>query len=363
MTDVPEDGEPDPFDGLVLDEAFIRGARAHEPPARTREALSKPPRAARVWSAPAARPGRLRGVLTMVVVLGLVGGVAYLTFRPRGSSIPAAAALPQSSASASGSATPRPRPSPDELSIENAVDARGHCYTWNQKVKTTHAFDVTCSSPHLFEAVQPVTLNSYPQGAPFPTDAQWDTIVETRCRPLVTNYLRHQIDPAGKLYVTMIHPTLTGWDQDARDLTCGLGQRLPEMFGTTSPDYDSVAGRADAQHQALLYDTGTCLRFTAEHSGSVPCAAAHDGEVVGTFTLTGSGPLPTKAAYTAQAEGPCRLEVAAYLDRAFHDTSSAYTGYVTLRAPSWDAGTRTIECYLSFGSTLTGNHRATARTA
>jgi len=28
VTDVPVDGEADPFDGLVLDEAFIRGAKA-----------------------------------------------------------------------------------------------------------------------------------------------------------------------------------------------------------------------------------------------------------------------------------------------------------------------------------------------
>lgn len=135
------------------------------------------------------------------------------------------------------------------------------------------------------------------------------------------------------------------------------------MFDRYSPDYDSVAGGADAQHQGLDSPTGTCRRFTAERYGNVPCAAPHDTEVVGSFTLTGTGSLPNTTGYAAQAEGPCRLAVSAYLDRAFRDTPSVVTGYQMLKAPSWAAGTRTIECYLPGGNNVSGNHRAAAHTA
>lgn len=292
----------------------------------------------------------------MVIVLSLLGDVAYLAFRPRGSGTTASLALPQSSASASGSATPRPSASPDALSIGGKVNTRGHCYTWHQKVDGAPAFDVSCSSTHLFEAVQSVTLSGYAQATPYPSHAQWCTIIDARCRGLVTDYLDHPIDPAGKLGITAINPTRKGWADVDRALACGLSQQLQSVFDRYSPDYDSVAGGADAQHQGLDSPTGTCRRFTAERYGNVPCAAPHDTEVVGSFTLTGTGSLPNTTGYAAQAEGPCRLAVSAYLDRAFRDTPSVFTGYQMLKAPSWVAGTRTIECYLPGGNNVSGNH-------
>ncbi|WP_354637588.1 hypothetical protein [Kitasatospora camelliae] len=63
----PDPSSPDPFDGLVLDEAFVRGATVKEPSARTRMLTARwrlePPvdPGGRRWSPGSARPARSAG--------------------------------------------------------------------------------------------------------------------------------------------------------------------------------------------------------------------------------------------------------------------------------------------------------------
>ncbi|WP_442973845.1 SCO2583/SCO2584 N-terminal domain-containing protein [Saccharothrix sp. ST-888] len=78
-SDEPEPTAADPFDGLVLDEDFVRGAGVKEPAARTRIlaarwrleppvdpggrrwSLDAPARPARVRSGPGSRPSSVQG--------------------------------------------------------------------------------------------------------------------------------------------------------------------------------------------------------------------------------------------------------------------------------------------------------------
>ncbi|MEW1912795.1 hypothetical protein AB0442_30895 [Kitasatospora sp. NPDC085895] len=91
----PEPGAPDPFEGLVLDERFVRAATVKEPAARTRELSARwrvePPvdPGGRRWSpsSPGAvrRPrGGRRALTVALAVLAAVGAVVAVTLRPDG---------------------------------------------------------------------------------------------------------------------------------------------------------------------------------------------------------------------------------------------------------------------------------------
>ncbi|MGB8649704.1 MAG: septum formation family protein [Mycobacteriales bacterium] len=329
--------DDDPFEGLVLDEDFVRGAASYEPPARTRAAISRHrPEPPRSWSPePRVRRARRRVIAVVIGVLALVGVAAFVV--PGGPGRPSQVRA-------------RPAPSPTEGTLSEQLYLRGHCYTWDQSTEHTTARDVGCGAPHLFEVVSHATVHGYPAAAPYPTRAQWVVVTHKVCDPPVTRYLQHALDPFGRYGSGDIRPAREGWALGERDLWCGVIFSGQAAFGAPPQDdlLTAFRGRADASHQELLYPTGTCLRFTATDSGSVPCSAPHSAEVAGAVTVVAPATPPSSAAFRRLAEGPCRAQVSGYVGHRFVESSTQYVGWEQPRAASWRAGTRTFSCYLSF---------------
>jgi hypothetical protein len=362
---VASDDDMDPFEGLVLDEDFIRGAKAYEPPARTREAMAKhTPEPPRQWSPEKAKRRSTNRVwlITLTVIAGLVG-IAYVA-QPHDSAPSSTLVAPQESSDAS----PRPSGSATEdPTIDDSLLVVGGCYTWRQGVQDTVATPTKCTASHLFEYVLPATLTGYDH-ADFPTEPQWDAHIARLCDKGVQAYLHHVIDPDGRLYVGAIRPTHQGWAQGSRGIDCGVQTRTVKPFGPGDDLIDASTGRADGSQQALLYPVGTCLRYSGKSSGSVPCTAPHSVEVVGSTTVRKTGALPSEAAFDRLLSSPCRAQISSYVGHRFQQTSREYVGWDQLGAPSWAAGTREVNCYLSFSTAgkrtdVTGSHRTTGKSA
>jgi hypothetical protein len=332
--------EPDPFEGLVLDEEFVRAAATFEPPARTREALARHPvrELPRSWDpGRAKRASRRRDLTTLLIAIVLVAGgyVGYHALTSSGGEATAA------------SATPRPSPT-RELTLEDQVYLRGACYRWNQDVDHSTAVTVSCSAPHLFEAVKRVHLSGYDH-KPFPSEAEWDVLGGRLCNGPVSAYLHAPLDPEGRYYSSLIQPVREGWEEGQRTVDCGVGVHLPAVYGTQHDDsvFDSSTGRADGAHQAFLYPIGTCIRFDSRQPGSLPCSAPHSDVVVGRVTLAPGGPHPSQAAFNRMVRPGCEAAATRYLRHPLGYPATLSVTWSSLSSPSWAAGTRDVDCYLT----------------
>lgn len=354
--------DDDPFEGLVLDEAFVRAAGTYEPPARTREALARHrPGSPRAWSPQAARKKsrRRRGL----VGLGLVVVVASSWFGAH------ALGLVPGSRPATGAAAPTASPSPGrERTLVDRAYVPGRCYTWDQRSTSADALEVSCSRPHLFQDVRRTSVHALPL-TPFPTEAAWDQITHRACDGFLTAFLGRPLDPDGRYAAGTIRPVRAGWLLGQRDIECGVIFRAPRAFGVPSTDrLTPFSGEADAAHQSFSYPVGTCLRITRADSGFVPCTSPHGYEVVGATTVRGPATPPTDAAFGRLATQPCRRLVSAYVGHPFSDDATEYVGWDPISAAGWRAGERTFDCYLAFSRNgrsveVTGSHRTGGRTA
>ncbi|WP_322767814.1 septum formation family protein [Frankia sp. Cr1] len=359
--DKPRDAkDDDPFAGLVLDADFVAGATTYEAPARTRDAVARYGAA----TGPAqtrsprnrverrrANPLRRRGLVAAVIGVALLLAGGYAIVRAGGGPSPESGATASSAASTgqSPAGSPTAGPSAATVDLGRQSYARGHCYTWNQDITHPKVDEVSCASPHLFEAIKETDIASnYIPGSAYPTDARWTMITDRYCGPISRNFLGYPLDPHGRFVTSMIRPTRSGWDANDRRLVCGLfaaGHR-------SAPNRDiPFTGLVEGADQAWIYPAGTCLELTeTESKGEVPCSAPHQAEATGTATLpnTSNGEPPSDAAFADLVGTRCDAVATQFLGRAFARTSTMQVGWLTIAADSWRAGTRTLTCTIRF---------------
>lgn len=106
--------------------------------------------------------------------------------------------------------------------------------------------------------------------------------------------------------------------------------------------------------------TGDCIKSLKE-SGAlfslpvVPCAQAHEGEVAGEFTLTGTS-YPGEAAIEAQALAKCEALLTAYTSATtLEQVDDLY--YLYPRSSDWSKGSKTVTCIALTAATHTGSVR------
>jgi hypothetical protein len=119
----------------------------------------------------------------------------------------------------------------------------------------------------------------------------------------------------------------------------------------------------------VSYTTGTCLEgitsstdLVSQAPRPVDCGTAHDGEVVGTFSLDAATVYPGNAGLRSAAGQGCPPLFAAYVGIDF--TASALDILpVVPTGVAWQAGTREISCVAltTDGSKLTGSVKGTGR--
>lgn len=345
--------EGDPFDGLVLDEEFVKAAKAYEPPARTREAIARHGRSSpRDWETRPVAPARRRrrtgaglGVVAAVLVLAFVAWQTGWFASPSPTGVRAAAVALS------------PSPSP-EMGLDRSVWTTGDCYTWDQRKPRPDVAvpDVPCARPHLFQYVRSTTVPGLPL-APYPTDVAWNRITEARCTGFVTAFLHHVLDPRGRYEVDALTPRRADWALGDRTLECGIfGRRLHVLGAAPTAVLPLFSGTVDTAHQSLDYPVGTCLRSTRTDEGSVPCTALHDEEVVGAATVAGPAAPPSAAAFGRLALAPCQALISGYLGYRFSPSATRQTGWTDISPESWRAGERTFDCLLGFTPPVYGSH-------
>jgi hypothetical protein len=203
---------------------------------------------------------------------------------------------------------------------------------------------VDCARPHLFEQAGPITLGDFRPGAPLPDDDAFRTLVNDRCTPLVSTYLRGRYDPSGAFRAGALKPSPKAWQQGERTLRCGL-----QRFSRSGALYP-IVGPVAAQDQADVRPRGTCLGIDGKYVGDpVDCALPHAEESLGAVDLA-----PKFSSYPAPRDQDTYLQAACnYLAAGYAggDTAVAAKHLVViwnnLSRPSWAAGTRKVACNLA----------------
>lgn len=231
------------FDGLVLDEDFIRGG-VHEPPARTRAAIARYGNSQSSWrQSPPLAPAPTRArrqrraseklpLLILVTVAALaIGGLAAWNALHAAPIVSLPAATPSVSAAmvpalAAGGAPviPQPVATTDVHSVVRGLhrsDAPGTCYSSQDLAHAVEAEmeRVQCSRPHGFELVS----HRFATGSDsaYPTKNYWSGPVMDACSSDQEQYMakaREQWPPGvtGMLFT----PIPASWANGDRDVFC-----------------------------------------------------------------------------------------------------------------------------------------------
>jgi hypothetical protein len=232
-------------------------------------------------------------------------------------------------------------PTTTTIALDGRDYAKGDCVTWDQ---TPGGHDqrltdvVPCTRAHLIEITGPVGLPS----GDYPAD--WDALIEARCRPLADRHLRRPLDPAGRFYATAIYPLPETWAGGDHTLWCGIGVLSPDA--SVSDRSTPFKGRVEGQDDTFLWGTGSCLALDADGerwTGTVSCDQPHGYEITGSVTLTGVDDVPVDAdRWNDAAWDACDPVSKAYLGGAIPRDVEA--SFVPIAQTSWNRGRRLLEC-------------------
>ncbi|SDJ34157.1 Septum formation [Frankineae bacterium MT45] len=247
-------GDPDPFDGLTLDEAFIRSGR-HEPPARTREAISRYGQGQTEWrtaTSPSHKstqePWRATGrgsshrrsksialsigltILASVLLYAITSG--HRSQSARGGALlmgsagaPSHAPIAPAQSAASRTSPPTQGTQIDGISPTTAV---GTCFTVSGP-HSEHMQQTPCSKPHTQELV---AFEEAMGGDTYPDDSYWNGPVASTCFHDQLDYtgLARSAWPRG-LQSSELVPQPVGWANGDRTVYC-MAESAPAQVGS-----------------------------------------------------------------------------------------------------------------------------------
>jgi len=124
----------------------------------------------------------------------------------------------------------------------------------------------------------------------------------------------------------------------------------------------TLAPIATLQTGQCLNGVGAGAEVSATSSRAVSCAQAHDNEVVGTVSYTGSDAYPGQEALVSFAQAPCSTAFAAYVGVDFQSSELDMIA-VTPSDLTWVKGDRVIACVALAPNAgrLTGSIKGTGR--
>ncbi len=217
----------------------------------------------------------------------------------------------------------------------------GSCLTWTPP-EASDMRQVDCAQPHLFEVTSNVDISAeYGEDAPAPDLARWQEIALAKCTPGATSYLGGKLDPFGKYTVNALKPGDSQWADGDRKLRCGL-QRAALSGGLLTS-----TGSAAREDQSNVHEPGTCLALEEQKIGDpIDCVDAHAYEIVGNVDLAAAfpGEYPDEVKQTEKAVELCAAVTTAYTGGADLVAKKLTPYSDTLKAESWAAGSRKIDC-------------------
>ena len=352
-------GRGDAFDGLTLDESFVRGAAHTEGSHRDRE---KAANRQQKRNRKANRKGRTRRTLRRYAPLLLAAAIVVVAvgFGSRGQGplgqvdpIRKLGGLAPADPTASGDGSDGNTTATD-YSLSGVQGQPGTCMTWNQATERaplapeSRDVDVVpCEDEHIFEAAATFQIDGTPYADTGPTDAEWYVIIDDQCRHRVEEYLGGELDDHGRYRATALTPTEKGWKVGDRRVLCGVGgsgsvtDAIPD--GVDPP----LWGKANVADQWELTPVGTCYEGSSvtDWGDVVDCAGPHTTEVVGSTDLSMlEGPYPGRDGIRGAADGLCRgVAESVYGAPLPREVGVSWS---VIAEVSWDLGFRQVECLM-----------------
>lgn len=208
----------------------------------------------------------------------------------------------------------------------------GDCVEW--AVDGTSQVDtdiVDCTTPHRMQIAGKYVM---PYSEDYPAPEAWDALHVAGCLEIVEEKLV-ELDPYGRFGVRTIIPTEESWANSDRTVWCGVGAASADPEARISEDVRTA-------DQAVHYAVGECVAVSPDQwPAVVPCDQPHHWEIVGQADFTDLAAVPTEEEILARCTGPAEQYSGGGLGAPW-----AYS-YQLLDAASWDAGTRTVPCYLA----------------
>ncbi|HZZ46389.1 MAG TPA: septum formation family protein [Pseudonocardia sp.] len=220
----------------------------------------------------------------------------------------------------------------------------GTCLSW-KRGDAADALMVDCGSPHLFEQAGPVQLTQFGPGTSLPSDANFRTLVNQLCAPLVANYLHGAYDPDGRYRAGALKPSEKSWSDGDRSMRCGL-----QRFSRSGALYP-ITGKVAGHDQSDVHAPGTCLGIDGKFIGDpVECSSPHAVESVGFVDLTQkfSKGYPKVSDQDGVLQPACTKlasDFAGGQQKLSDENLSVMWDNVTER--SWNAGSRKASCSLA----------------
>lgn len=280
-------------------------------------------------------------ILGVLLLLALCGGVAtavYAFLSPEGSSV----LRPEQTTAAQ----------PAQPSTFTTADT-GACLNWQQGPNNTNTnfAEVPCDQPHRFEISVREDLAQYPtsefsENAPMPDVVRQEQLTTQLCTGPTLSYLHGRLDPEGRYSISPILPPPSAWDRGDRTMLCGV--MVVDAAGMSV----ETTGHAAIQDQSNALAPDSCVRADGDTTFQVPCDQDHSWQVTSVVNLAERFPdvWPTVEEQNEFLNGVCTDAARAYLgddDALYRSTLTPF--WTTLKLQSWDAGSRNVNCALTFG--------------
>ncbi len=215
----------------------------------------------------------------------------------------------------------------------------GDCVTWEAGTLPVPATTevVPCEQPHRVQIVTHLGSPQTSAGA-YPSKAEWDQHEKDGCWPAVERFLGRPLDPYGRYTIGTLIPNIVEWTGGDRDVWCGIW--------LNAPDDALHAGDVRQAHQATDYAPGTCVAGDKTREIEVvSCTQPHLMEVVERLAYDEEPEMPGDRAHEALRQR-CAEAVDDYVGGSERLSAPWATGLERMHPASWQAGTRTVHCFL-----------------
>ncbi|HIW96066.1 MAG TPA: septum formation family protein [Candidatus Corynebacterium gallistercoris] len=243
----------------------------------------------------------------------------------------------------------------------------GDCVNWTPGAQgvNTGFTTVDCAAPHRFEVSAREDLAKYPTSefgpeANQPDLARQEQLTNELCAGPTLKYLEGKLDPEGRYSISPILPPQSAWAEGDRTMLCGV------MVQDANGRSVETTGFAAQQDQARVFPADTCVRVDGDVTNEVPCQEEHAWQVTSLVNLGERFPdsWPGVEQQNEYLNEVCTNAARDYLggdDALYESTLTPF--WNTLQQQSWDAGSRSVNCALTYGqpggsfATLNGDVR------
>lgn len=256
-------------------------------------------------------------------------------------------------------------PAPEPATFTEADT--GSCVNWKpgNNGGNTDFTTVNCAEPHRFEVSVREDLGQYPTSefgpeAEHPKLERQQQLTDELCVGPTLGYLDGRLDPEGRYTISPILPPESSWEEGDRTMLCGV--MVQDAKGRST----ETVGLAAETDQSRAYPADTCVRVVNNAPVPVPCEDEHTWQVTDTINLGSAFPneWPPVDKQNDMLNKRCTDAARKYLggdDALYYSTLTPF--WTTIQSQSWAAGSRTVNCALTFGrdggdfAVLTGDVR------